>query len=144
MLLRFVAENIFSFKDVTEFNTFPSSKSHSLVHHKIDCSHTTALKLAAVYGANGAGKSNLLSAMNLLREFVLSGSLDFHGFNEGLAFRFDPSCLGKASGMAIEFCRNDKIFIITSNLRDGNLLWRNCCLVRKRRTFPLFSVKEAI
>lgn len=139
MLLRFVAENIFSFKDVTEFNTFPSSKSHSLVHHKIDCSHTTALRLAAVYGANGAGKSNLLSAMNLLREFVLSGSLDFHGFNEGLAFRFDPSCLGKASGMAIEFCRNDKVFYYHIEFKGRELVLEELLLSKKTKDIPIIQ-----
>ena len=57
MLLRFIAENIFSFKDAVEFNTFPSSKSQTHPHHKVDCSHATVLRLASLYGANGAGKS---------------------------------------------------------------------------------------
>ena len=34
MLLRFIAENIYSFKGAAEFNTFPSSKSHSHEQHK--------------------------------------------------------------------------------------------------------------
>ena len=55
MLLRIVAENIASFKQAVEFNTFPASKSHSHDNHKIACGHATALRLAAIYGANGAG-----------------------------------------------------------------------------------------
>ena len=66
MLLRLIAENITSFKDAVEFNTFPSSKSHSHENHKITCGHATALRMSAIYGANGAGKSNLLQALNLL------------------------------------------------------------------------------
>lgn len=60
MLLRFAAENIMSFRDAVEFNTFPSSKSHSHDWHKVVCNHATVLRMTAIYGANGAGKSNLL------------------------------------------------------------------------------------
>ena len=60
MLLRFIAENIFSFKDAVEFNTFPSSKTQTHPHHKVDCSHATVLRLASLYGANGAGRGYLL------------------------------------------------------------------------------------
>lgn len=70
MLLRFIAENIFSFKEATEFNTFPSSKSKNHESHKVSFGHATALRMSAIYGANGAGKSNLISAMSLLREIV--------------------------------------------------------------------------
>ena len=49
MLLRFIAENIYSFKGAAEFNTFPSSKSHSHEQHKISCAHATALRLGAIY-----------------------------------------------------------------------------------------------
>ena len=70
MLLRFAAENIMSFKDAVEFNTFPSSKTHSHEWHKVACGHATALRMSAIYGANGAGKSNLLKCMSLLRSLV--------------------------------------------------------------------------
>ena len=110
MLLRFIAENIFSFKDAAEFNTFPSSKSQSHGQHKTACSHATALRLAAIYGANGAGKSNLLSAIKLLKEMVTTGSLNKVYLNGGLQFRFEPACENKPSGLAIEFCQNGKNF----------------------------------
>ena len=70
MLLRFAAENIMSFKDVVECNTFPSSKSHSHEWHKIPCGYATALRMSAIYGANGAGKSNLLKCISLLKSMV--------------------------------------------------------------------------
>ena len=70
MLLRIIAENITSFKDAVEFNTFPSSKSHSHENHKISCGHATALRMSAIYGANGAGKSNLLAILTVLKWMV--------------------------------------------------------------------------
>ena len=56
MLLRLIAENITSFKDAVEFNTFPMSKTKSHSSHKVECGHVTCLRLSAIYGANGTGK----------------------------------------------------------------------------------------
>ena len=101
MLLRFIAENIFSFKDAVEFNTFPSSKTQTHPHHKVDCSHATVLRLASLYGANGAGKSNLLAAIDLLHKAVLEGSLDKIGLYDNVSFRFDQSLKNQPSGLII-------------------------------------------
>lgn len=132
MLLRFIAENIFSFKEAAEFNTFPSSKSHSLIHHKMACSHATALRLAAVYGANGAGKSNLLAAMNLLCETVLSGSLESRGAGDGWAFRFDPAYADKPSGLAIEFYHKEKVFYYHIEFKGSEVVLEE--LLHSKRT----------
>ena len=75
MLLRLIAENLTSFKEAIEFNTFPSSKSHSHENHKIECGHATVLRLSAIYGANGACKSNLLVILNFLKGLVEVGSI---------------------------------------------------------------------
>ncbi len=45
MILRFIVENIASFKEAVEFNTFPSSKSHSHENHKMPCGHAVALRM---------------------------------------------------------------------------------------------------
>ncbi len=110
MLLRFIVENIFSFKEPVEFNTFPSSKSHNHEQHKVKCSHATALRLAAIYGANGAGKSNLLNALKILRSSVRRGVINVDSFGDNLSFRFDSAYAKEPSGMAIEFYQKSKIF----------------------------------
>ena len=89
MLLRFAAENIMSFDDAVEFNTFPSSKSHNLEWHKVQCGHVTALRMSAIYGPNGAGKSNLLGCINLLKQMVLAERLGGVQFTDDLFFKFN-------------------------------------------------------
>lgn len=138
MFLRFIAENIFSFKDAVEFNTFPSSKSHSHNHHKSACSHATALRLAAIYGANGAGKSNLLAAIDLLRNAVLSGTLDSIRQNGSLAFRFDKDCLDKPSGLAIEFYENKKVFYYHLEFKDHEVMLEELLLSKKTKDVTIF------
>ena len=110
MLLRFIIENVSSFKEAVEFNTFPSSKSHSHGNHKMTCGHVTALRMSAIYGANGAGKSNLLFALRLLKSMVETESLRNISVYESLSFKLDEECINKPSGLAIEFYHNQKVF----------------------------------
>ena len=74
MLIRFDFSNIFSFLEETEFNMLPakSLKRHSDHLHKVN-SNVNVLKGSVIYGANGAGKSNMIKAANLLRDIVLNG-----------------------------------------------------------------------
>ncbi len=138
MLLRFIAENIYSFNDAAEFNTFPSSKSHSHEQHKTVCSHATALRLAAIYGANGAGKSNLLAAVKLLKEMVTTGSLNKVYLNGGLQFRFDPTCENAPSGLAVEFCQNNKNFYYHIEFQGRKVMLEELLLSRKTKDDVIF------
>lgn len=110
MLLRFIVENVSSFKEAVEFNTFPSSKSQSHGNHKLTCGHVTALRMSAIYGANGAGKSNLFFALRLLKTMVEAESLGNISVYESLSFKLDEEYINKPSGLAIEFYHNQKVF----------------------------------
>lgn len=110
MLLRFSIENFASFKDAVEFNTFPSSKSHRHDHHKKSCAHATALQQTAIYGANGAGKSNLIAAIQFLCYLISAGTLKELHILDDIFFCFDPKCKDMNSGLAIEFYTEGKVF----------------------------------
>ena len=110
MLLRFAAENIMSFKNAVEFNTFPSSKSHSHEWHKMDCGYVTALRMSAIYGANGAGKSNLLKCIALLKSLVGAEKMGEADIAEDLYFKLDENGKNTPSELAVEFFTEGKIF----------------------------------
>lgn len=110
MLLRFIAENIFSFREATEFNLFPSCKTHSHDSHKVTCGHAVALRMSALYGANGAGKSNLIRSLGLLQSIVAKGSLDQIVFPTGTSFMYDEACRNKPSALAIEFSVEGNVY----------------------------------
>ena len=68
MILRVILKNFLSFDDEVQFDMFPNMKRTSLANHiKILDDKLPVLKMAAIYGANGAGKSNLLKGMNFLK-----------------------------------------------------------------------------
>lgn len=76
MLLRVSLQNFFSFKEQTEFNLFPSSRTMQLTGHIVLQDYAKVLRMSAVYGANGAGKSNLVKAVSLVRRMVVAGTVD--------------------------------------------------------------------
>ena len=138
MLLRFVVENLASFKDAVEFNCFPSSKSHSHENHKIECGHATVLRLSAIYGANGAGKSNLLNAIKLLRDMVKTESLSFFNFPQSPAFLFDEESFTKPSGMAIESFADGNVFYYHIEFDTQNVVMEELYLSKKTKDIKLF------
>ena len=75
MLLKFIVKNLFSFNEQTEFNLFPN-KTTRLPHHKINLGGIDVLRLSAIYGANGSGKSNLIKSVGFLQSIIQSGLID--------------------------------------------------------------------
>lgn len=141
MLLRFAAENILSFKDAVEFNTFPSSKSHSHDWHKIQCDHVTALRMSAIYGANGAGKSNLLKCIALLKKMVGSDKTGDLSIREDLFFKLSGDGKDKPSELAIEFFSGGKVFYYHVVFRNLKILEEELSLSSKKTDTAIFSRK---
>ena len=141
MLLRLIAENITSFKEAVEFNTFPSSKSHSHENHKIECGHATALRMSAIYGANGAGKSNLLQALNLLQMLVKAETLRKIDSYDDLAFKLDTQYSDEPSGVAIEFYYNNNVFYYHIEFTLEEILLEELFLSKRTKDVELFTRK---
>lgn len=142
MLLRFAADNIMSFKETVEFNTFPSSKSHSHEWHKVSCGHATALRMSAIYGANGAGKSNLLKCISLLKSMVGAEKLGDLAMTDDLYFRLDEKGKTRPSELAIEFFANGRIFYYHIVFNRLEIVEEELMVSHKNRDIPIFSRKN--
>lgn len=70
MLLRLKIKNFLSFNEETVFDMYPNPKRVSFPNHIYSNMKVPLLKQAALYGANGAGKSNLVKALLFLRNFT--------------------------------------------------------------------------
>jgi AAA15 family ATPase/GTPase len=73
MLIRFLATNFLSFNEETEFNMLSSSDQRTHKEHVYTRNGLDLLKGAAIYGANGAGKSNFVKAIDALKTIVFEG-----------------------------------------------------------------------
>ena len=70
MLLRIKIQNFLSFQKETSFDMLTDPKIEGLPHHISKDTPLPLLKQAAIYGANGAGKSNLIKAFVFLIKWV--------------------------------------------------------------------------
>src|SRR5690606_35764229 len=102
MLIRLVVKNLLSFKDVTEFNLFPN-KTQRLAHHKKSVNNVDFLRLSAIYGANGSGKSNLIRAIALLEDIVDEGKIPSNMTINKLKFKLSKDNENEPISIGIEF-----------------------------------------
>lgn len=77
MLIRFVIENLFSFGERKEFTTIPNKRLKTLQHHKYNVNGFEILKLSSIYGANGAGKSNLIKSLSQFQKLITREEIPF-------------------------------------------------------------------
>ena len=70
MLYRIITGNYKSFAENTSFDLFPNPKRETFPNHVYGEGVTPVLKSTAIYGANGAGKSNLIKGMRFIQEFA--------------------------------------------------------------------------
>ena len=77
MLIRFNVSNFLSFDELQEFSMI-GGKVRSKTEHVEDDRNIKLLKFAALYGANAAGKSNLISAIDFARATIVEGLPDGH------------------------------------------------------------------
>lgn len=66
MLIKFTAENILSFDAPVEFSLVEARKTSRHANHVVNLDGLRVLRGAALYGANAAGKTNLLKAIRIL------------------------------------------------------------------------------
>ena len=110
MILRVVIDNLFSFGQQTEFNMF-TNKSQKHLEHKRYIGKVAYLKMAAIYGANGAGKSNMIKSLGLLQALVTEGVVP--SYVDNLKFKLDKECLDRCSSLAVEFVADEHIYYYT-------------------------------
>lgn len=103
MLLRFNTSNVLSFKEHTEFNTL-TGDIRRFDNHVFKFKDLSLLKFSAIYGANATGKSNLIRAIDYLRDAVLEEDL---GKLNLASFKGNED---KPSSFEIEFIVQNEIY----------------------------------
>lgn len=74
MLIEFRTANFLSFKDMVEFSMLASNDKTHEDDNTFPVNNRRILKSAAVYGANGSGKTNFVRAIGFMRDLVLGES----------------------------------------------------------------------
>ncbi|MBK6835089.1 MAG: ATP-binding protein [Bacteroidetes bacterium] len=136
MLIRFVAKNIFSFKEETEFNLFPN-KTQRLKHHKVVKNDVEFLRLSAIYGANGSGKSNFINSVSVLESMVEKGKLIPE--IEQMKFKLSDKNISEPISLGIEFYAKSKIYYYSITFNYGIILNEYLAESRKESDILIFD-----
>ena len=74
MLIRFSVENFMSFKQQQVFS-MAAGKGSRHPSHVVLANNNRLLKSSFIFGANAAGKSNFIHAVDFMRRIVISGAV---------------------------------------------------------------------
>ncbi|NDC42279.1 MAG: hypothetical protein EBZ77_12145 [Chitinophagia bacterium] len=116
MLVRVIVKNLFSFKEHTEFNMLPG-RFNRFPGHVYCTAGKELLKLNAMYGANGAGKSNLVRAIALLKTFLKTGEMPAEFITQ--TFRFDVQSREHDIYLGVEFVKNERLYYYDITINQG-------------------------
>ena len=105
MIIEFKVENFLSFKDLTTLSmvTARSFKEHKETHTIVIDSKLSLLKSAVIYGNNASGKSNLLQAMDFMKEIILNSFRDALLENSDRKFPLEKFALSSKSEQESSF-----------------------------------------
>lgn len=141
MLLRFKIKNFLSFYEETVFDMFPNPKRISFPNHVYSDLEVPLLKQAAIYGANGSGKSNFMEAIKLLQRIVVDKDtlkkipINLNKFRlagdenpDPISFSIEFLCEKVYFIYNIEFdedkISNEELYISGLGLKDNELIYR--------------------
>lgn len=120
MLLRFKIKNFLSIYEETLFDMFPNPKRTSFPNHIYSDMKVPLLKQAAIYGANGSGKSNFIKAIWFVKSFITNENFLKSIDLEEYFFQLVPEKEAKIS-FEIEFYNKEKYFIYSVDIDKKNI-----------------------
>lgn len=122
MLIRFNITNFLSFNQETEFNMLAATSLRTHKDHVYSIKKDIhVLKASTIYGANGAGKSNMIKALAVLKNLVTVGE-SFSTVSQ-YKFRFQEENRDLPIQLEIEFSTaDDKIYTYGIAFDDNMVL----------------------
>jgi predicted ATPase len=131
VLLRFRAANVYSFRDEFELDLRPRKRGES-------GSQPDAARIAAIYGANASGKSNVLKAIDWMTEAVKRSAVKWAptGGVPRPLFKLDPAARGEASLFEVEFLLDGNRYVYGFEVSDERVEteWLFEYVTERRRT----------
>lgn len=119
MLIEFCLSNYKNYRNEVCFSLEPSSKvnefNYSILKENINNKNYEALSLSILYGSNGSGKSNLFSSIELLKNIILSGTIEIED-NKNNVYAYYPDLITNIQnvkepvGFKIKFVNDNTFF----------------------------------
>ena len=107
MLIGIKVENFKSFDDLTEMTFISSSKIQSKKDHSIKLKNAKVLKYGVIYGANAAGKSNLVDFFRFIKDTVTEG---LPLYSREYFCKNQQKNIGRVSNFEVSFSIEKKVY----------------------------------
>ena len=123
MLLRVIIKSFLSFNGLEQFDLFPNHKRVTHSHHIYQHSpNPDVLKMSVIYGANGAGKSNLIKALSFVKRFVSSDTFLDADSIKNWKFCLKPQKANEPLFLAIEYETEEReVFLYSVEINDNGI-----------------------
>ena len=120
MLLSFSVSNFRSFREKQTLSMVASNRHADHQDHltAIPGDENKALPVAALYGANAAGKSNLVKALRLLQDLVINGTEPGKPITRS-AFALDRESKKRPTEMEVQFVTMGKAYVYGVKFLDN-------------------------
>ena len=123
MLIEFRVENFLSFEDMATLSMVATSDNEHEQNNVLkQGDKLRLLKSAVIYGANAAGKSNLIKAMTFMSALVSYPEMSKRGRLPDFSFKLDRKDQQKPSFFEVTFLQNEKRFRYGFELLEGKVV----------------------
>lgn len=139
MLIRFDLENWTSFRDCSSFSMVASrEKQHGARVPRLDRLRLGILPVAAIYGGNASGKTNLFKALAFARDLVVRGSAPDSAI-AAEPFRLDKACLERPTRFLFELLVDEEVYAFSFAVTREAVLEEKLVRVRPRSEEVLYN-----
>ena len=138
MLIRFSIFNYLSFTEEQELTLVAGrDKQHTRHVAQIAVPALKLLPTAAIYGANGSGKTNFYCAIETLRHLILQPAATPEAMFDVQPFRLDDNWMNQPVRFVIELLAGERIFRLKVAVTDRQVISEELLLVGPgRRNAP--------
>lgn len=135
MLISFSVANFRSFGEEQTLNMVASNKLTDHPGHLVSIGETGkgVLRCAVIYGANAAGKSNLVKAMQFARSVIMNGASTVDNFRFGNSWKDEPTCF------EFRFLIDQRVFVYGFDLNVHGIQSEWLTTLEGERELPLFE-----
>lgn len=122
MLLSFEIQNFRSFRESQELSLVADKRYDDHRGHlrPVPAHEEQVLPVAALYGANGAGKSNFIKALSFLKDTVAREQVRKSGTGRQ-AFSLDEASRGDATALTLQFMVGGRVFAYGLRVDDAHI-----------------------
>lgn len=107
MIIKLTVSNFLSFGKKIELSMIQSTKIRTNKNHKIVVNNLPLLRYGIIYGANAAGKSNLIKTFSFIKRSIIKG---FPYESNSLFCKSTNDFISKPSNFEIQFTINNKFY----------------------------------